>query len=119
MEQKGYSRRKFIYRCLGPVLAVSGGALLWSGCHSGENNSGSKSGPTSCDDLSGVSQDEIAKRKQLGYVQESTVPGSHCGNCSLYVPPAQEGGIGKCLLFAGPVCPTGYCTQYVAKNDAG
>jgi hypothetical protein len=119
MEQKAYSRRKFIYRWLGPVMAVMGGAVLWSGCHGGDKSSGANSGPASCDDLSGVSEDEIAKRKQLGYVQNSTVPGSHCGNCSLYVPAEREGGIGKCLLFAGPVCATGYCTQYVAKSNAG
>lgn len=71
--------------------------------------------PESCTDLSGVSKSEIKKRKQLGYVKETTVPGSDCGNCNFYIPPDGDKKYGGCILFAGPVCSSGFCTQYVAK----
>jgi hypothetical protein len=122
MEKSTYSRRKFIGKCLGPATAFLGGAIILSSCKSKttENNQENNGKPesASCDDLSGVSKSEIEKREKFGYVKESTVPGSHCGNCSLYIPPEQGQHCGKCLLFKGPVRPTGYCTQYVAKDQS-
>lgn len=121
-DKNAYSRRKFIGACLGPATAFLGGVILLSSCGSNTNKKqqqeGGKTGDGSCDDLSGVSKTEIEKRERFGYVKESTVPGSHCGNCSLYIPPEQGNNCGKCLLFKGPVRPTGYCTQYVAKEAA-
>ncbi|GAA4320100.1 hypothetical protein GCM10023143_34040 [Compostibacter hankyongensis] len=70
----------------------------------------------SCDDLTGVSPEEVKKRQTFGYVKESTVPGSHCGNCGLFIPPAEGASCGGCLLFKGPIDPAGYCTQYAPKT---
>jgi hypothetical protein len=97
---------------------VAGGAVVLSSCNTNksQNNGGKESGPSNCNDLSGVSKSEIQKREQYGYVKESTVPGSHCGNCKLYIPPDDKNKFGGCLLFDGPVCPTGFCTQYNAKG---
>lgn len=117
MSKHSYTRRSFIGKCLG-ISAAGMGGLILSGCHnteSGQQEQKPASGPANCDDLTGVSEAELEKRKKFGYVQESTVPGSHCENCSLYVPPGQGDGCGGCLLFKGPVRPTGYCTQYAAK----
>ncbi len=121
MEKSAYSRRKFVGRCIGAGMAFFGGALLLSSC---ESNKSARNGQgesdkrenASCDDLSGVSKSEIEKREKFGYMKESTVPGSHCGNCSLYIPPQADKHCGRCLLFKGPVRPTGYCTQYAAKG---
>ena len=63
-----------------------------------------------------ISESELEKRKKFGYMDESTVPDSHCGNCSLFIPPDSGKACGGCLLFKGPVRPTGYCTQYAAKT---
>lgn len=118
MSRGSYTRRTFIGKCLGITMLAIGGAAVSSCNNGGPDKKGQKgnAGSGSCDDLSGVSQSEIEKRKKFGYVKESMIPGSHCGNCGLYVPPAPEGNCGDCLLFKGPVRATGYCTQYVAKS---
>lgn len=118
MDKKLYTRRIFIGKCLG-ITALATGAVVVSGCNNpGSANKGQKAkdGNGKCDDLSQLSKAEIEKRKKFGYVEESTVPGSHCGNCALYVPATAPGHCGSCLLFNGPVDATGYCTQYVAKS---
>ncbi len=65
-----------------------------------------------CDDLSGVSAEEIEKRKKLAYVNKTPIPDSHCSNCTLYLPPAKDKPCGGCLLFKGPVRPEGYCAYW-------
>ena len=76
MENKEYSRRKFINKCLGSFSVFFGGAVVLQSCNS--NDSGEekkdpgqgkedqvKSGKP-CDDLSGVSATEIEKRQKFG-----------------------------------------------------
>ena len=65
-----------------------------------------------CDDLSGVSAEEIEKRKKLAYVNKTPIPDSHCSNCTLYLPPAKDKPCGGCMLFKGPVRPEGYCAYW-------
>lgn len=117
MEHSAYSRRGFIGKCLGAGALFFGGTFLLTACgvkKTGQKNTGGSNDP--CDDLSGVSSSELEKRKKFGYMNESTVPGRHCGNCSLFLPGESENACGGCLLFKGPVHPTGYCTQYAAKT---
>lgn len=71
----------------------------------------------SCNDYTGVSTEELDKRKKLGYVEKSEVPGSDCSNCGLYIPPAEGAACGGCLLFKGPVEAEGHCIQWVAKAE--
>lgn len=72
----------------------------------------SAAAPDPCDDLTGVSPGEIEKRKKLAYVNKSPLADSRCGNCSLYVPPADGKPCGGCMLFKGPVRAGGYCTYW-------
>lgn len=65
-----------------------------------------------CDDLTGVSQEEVEKRKKLAYVNKTPIPDSHCSNCALYLPPGKDKACGGCLLFKGPVRPEGYCAYW-------
>jgi len=65
-----------------------------------------------CDDLTGVSAEEIEKRKKLAYVSKTPIPDSHCSNCTLYIPPAKDKPCGGCMLFKGPVRPEGYCAYW-------
>lgn len=65
-----------------------------------------------CDDLTGVSVEEIEKRKKLAYVNKTPIPDSHCSNCTLYLPPAKDKPCGGCMLFKGPVRPEGYCAYW-------
>lgn len=117
MEKVEYSRRGFIEKCMSVGAMFLGGTALLTAC--GMHGSGKKEGSVTvdpCDDFSDVSASELEKRKKFGYMNESTVPGSHCGNCSLFIPGKSEDDCGGCLLFKGPVHPTGYCTQYAAKT---
>ena len=70
-----------------------------------------------CDDLTGVSADELAKRKKLAYVNQSPIPDSQCGNCALYMPPAKGKSCGGCMLFKGPVRSEGYCAYWAPINN--
>lgn len=92
---------------------------MLGGCKSDKSDSEDKenenasAGGAYCDDLSDVSASEIEKRNKLAYVNESPIPDSRCGNCSLYIPPATENACGGCMLFKGPVRAEGYCTYWV------
>jgi hypothetical protein len=114
------SRRKFISKCLGSVTFVIGGAFIVSSCDSkvtGKDEKKEKKAVTDpCDDLSEISQDEIEKRKKFGYVKETQVPESFCGNCGLFLPPLPGKECGGCLLFKGPVHTHGRCIQYAPKT---
>ena len=125
MENKEYSRRKFINKCFGSFSVFLGGAVVLQSCNS--NDSGEekkdpgqgkedqvKSGKP-CDDLSGVSATEIEKRQKFGYVDKSPDPERFCNNCSLHLPPGSDNDCLGCMLFKGPVHPEGYCIQYVPK----
>lgn len=117
MERKAYSRRKFVGKCLGIGTSLFGGFLMISSCNTPPGKEDKKTSSSGdCDDLSGISKEEIEKRERVGYVNESTVPGSDCGNCALHIPPDSNATCGGCVLFKGPVKETGYCTQYVAKS---
>lgn len=70
-----------------------------------------------CDDMTGVSPEELEKRKKLAYVKQSPIPDSQCGNCALYIPPKEGKGCGGCLLFKGPVRAEGYCAYWAPINN--
>ena len=65
-----------------------------------------------CDDLTGVSPEEIEKRKKLAYVNKSPIPDNRCNNCVLSLPPAKGKTCGGCLLFKGPVRAEGHCAYW-------
>lgn len=95
-----------------------GGVFFISGCGDGKKpaketkDAGETKKPESCSDLSGVSEEEKDKRKKLGYVEETPIADSKCGNCKLYLPPGENEHCGSCSLFKGPVEENGYCTYY-------
>lgn len=68
-----------------------------------------------CEDMSGLSESELAKREQLGYVETSPIPESVCGNCQLYIPSNTDKDCGGCLLFKGPVYEEAYCTYWAPQ----
>jgi len=128
MENKEYSRRKFINKCLSTGSLFFGGAIFLNSCNTNESSGtageDNKAGETKkqsasedpCNDLSGVSEGELKKRQSLGYVTKSPDPENYCGNCALFIPPAKEGDCGGCLLFKGPVHAEGHCVQWAAKT---
>lgn len=109
------TRRHFIKNALGLSSLLLGGAFFIGSCGNGEKaakDTGKSHKPTSCSDLSGISEEEIEKRKRLGYVEETPIPDNRCGNCKLYLPPGEGESCGTCSLFKGPVEENGYCTYY-------
>ncbi len=134
-----YSRREFIGRYFYASSVLLGGGVLL-GCTSlksvansipesaaassaGKETIGAVQIPTAqaqgqaqqknpCDDLTGVSAEEIEKRKKLAYVNKTPIPDSHCSNCALYIPPAKDKPCGGCMLFKGPVRAEGYCAYW-------
>ncbi|MFT3946789.1 MAG: high-potential iron-sulfur protein [Agriterribacter sp.] len=111
MEEKEYSRRRFISQCAGHSAALLGMMFLLNSC--GGNNQPEATDP--CNDLTGVSAEELDKRKRMAYADKSQVPESSCGNCGLYIPWKDQADCGGCLLFKGPVHAGGHCIQWVAK----
>lgn len=120
MRNKDYSRRKFINKCFKTGSLFLGGALFLN-CR-GTNESSSNESENKiqstledpCNDLNGVSEGKIKKRQSLGYVKQSAVPNSSCGNCALFIPPKSNEECGRCILFKGPVYVEGYCIQWAA-----
>jgi hypothetical protein len=70
----------------------------------------------SCDDFSGVTENDKKTREKLGYVNESPIEDMTCNKCNLWLPPEGDKPCGGCMLFKGPVHATGYCTYWTAKQ---
>ena len=112
------SRRKFIHKCLATGASVLGGGWILSSCNSSSTKEDSAKEAFSgdpCENMSGLSEEELAKREQLGYVKKSPIPESTCSNCQLYIPPKTEKDCGGCMLFKGPVYAEAYCTYWAPQ----
>lgn len=108
------TRRYFIKRAIGAGALLLGNAFIFSCGNRGPApaKKEEKHIPSSCKDLTGISKEEIEKRKKLGYVEETPIAENKCSNCKLYLPPADASGCGSCTLFKGPVEAEGYCAYY-------
>ena len=109
------SRRIFIGKCLQLAAAgvLGGCAVKKSG---GEEKEAVNNDPVDpCSDMTGISESEIEKREKFGYIDETLIPESQCGNCSLYISTDKEKACGGCMLFKGPVYASGYCTYWAPK----
>ncbi len=104
-------RRKFIHQsllCFGSWLGMD---LIISACSSAEKKD-KEYQLSSCQDLSQVSETELAKRKQFAYQTQASEPLKNCQNCKLYLPPKEGETCGACTLFKGPVEAQGSCTYW-------
>lgn len=118
-----YSRRRFLGGIATAWLLAVGAVPILSGCGKKEETaSGEQSASeqavqpvTSCDDLTGVSEQDLAVRKKLGYVEKSPIADNQCHNCNLYLPPKPDHNCGGCMLFKGPVFTDAYCTYWAPK----
>lgn len=125
MKRASLSRRHFIEKTIYTCAALLGVSTLISACgnSSGEQNGGSDN-PTAlnsrgdenqCEDFSDVSEAELAKREQFGYMEETTLPESKCSNCQLWIMPKEDQTCGGCMLFKGPVYDDAYCTYWAPQ----
>jgi hypothetical protein len=70
----------------------------------------------SCDDLAGLSDQDLKLRETFGYLPKSPVAGNQCSNCNLWLPNEADLSCGKCLLFKGPVYAVGHCTSWAPQT---
>jgi hypothetical protein len=106
----GISRRELIKRSLVVLGAATGGAALLSACDSG----GDSGGALSCNDLSGLDEQQKQTRTSLEYVEKTPDPAKTCSNCNFWQA-GQPNACGSCTLVQGPINPEGYCKSWVAK----
>ena len=118
------NRRAFLRR----AGYLGAGAALWlAGCGRREPQASGTVGEASatadtaqaagadpCNDLSGLTKDELALRDTFGYVPHSPDPETECEHCEFYKQPAPGQPCGGCTLFAGPVEPEGMCDSFSA-----
>lgn len=115
------SRRKFLKESMFFCVTTLGVALL-NGCGSGtaskkDGKTTNNTPPINTRDSSAMTQADINKRKQLGYVDQTPMAEYHCSNCALFMPPKEGSKSGGCQLFKGPVNGNGYCTYWVAPQQ--
>ena len=114
---KTNSRRNFIRKYFLAGTAIFGGGLIFTRCNSKKQEDNGQEELTSCSDLSGVSESEIAKREGFGYVEKTPIPENRCDNCALYIPPEGDEKCGECVLFKGPVYSEAYCTYWAPQTS--
>lgn len=130
MDNKDITRRDFIQRLtLFGAAGIGAGSLL-AACGGGEQPAATPSETPAaappaappmaegftCTDTSGLTEQELAARTTLKYVDKSTMEGKQCDNCALYVAAAAAGQCGTCQTIKGPIHPMGYCDIWAAQT---
>lgn len=114
------SRRRFIHKYFFLSSSLLGVSIALNGCDQKKPTTAKEDATAAavdqCKDFSGVSENDFNARKKLGYVNESPMPEMTCSKCKLWLPPSPGKQCGGCMLFKGPVYPTGYCTYWAAAE---
>ncbi|GAB3939146.1 high-potential iron-sulfur protein [Larkinella terrae] len=114
------SRRFFLKRFSSAGLFLGSGSLIFTNCDSKPAKTAQTGEPKKpvanpCEDYSEVSEGDLKKRKELGYVTKSPVPEKTCNSCNLWLPPAPGKECGGCMLFKGPVYANAHCTYWAPQ----
>ncbi len=73
-----------------------------------------------CDDVSGLTPDEVGRRKALQYVDRTRNPQQTCGSCNHVQPvPGSNDPCKRCSVVPGPVHIDGWCTAWIARIGGG
>jgi hypothetical protein len=80
---------------------------------------GCKGSPSSCQDLGGLSAEEVRAREALEYLDRSADPTRTCAACLQFVEPGSAFSCGSCRLVRGPIHPAGSCRAYSARAKPG
>jgi hypothetical protein len=108
------SRKDFLVKGLVTGAAVVGAGAILAACKKEEKKA--EASAASCNDVTGLSPDDIQQRTNLQYVDQTPDPSKRCDGCALYVAPAAGATCGGCNLIKGPISPAGYCTSWVQKS---
>jgi hypothetical protein len=113
------SRRKFLKKSAHVISSMVGANIFFTNCNSNhtsrEIDASKKEIGNSCGDFSGVSDNDIEARKKFNYVEVGPLKNKTCVICNLYIPQKTGSECGGCMLFKGPVRPTGSCTYWTQK----
>lgn len=132
-KREASTRREFLAVATG--LSVVAGVTFLSGCGDKGGKDGGKGGEKkggdtakkggdapkaaggadACDDVSKLTDQEKAMRKQLQYVGKSAKDGQTCDNCQLYIAAKAGASCGGCQVVKGPIAPKGWCASWAKK----
>jgi hypothetical protein len=70
----------------------------------------------SCNDVSGLSTDDITARSDARYLDKAADATKTCATCVQFQPKPQ-GGCGGCKVLKGPVSPEGGCKLWASRTD--
>ncbi|MBN4056170.1 high-potential iron-sulfur protein [Rhodothermus sp. AH-315-K08] len=125
MESMTHNRRLFLKRFSAAVAIGAGTSTLLSACGGGESAETAAPAPapepapmaeTGCNDTAGLTEQEVAMRNQLQYVDETPDAEKTCANCALYLAAEEGSSCGGCNLLKGPIAPAGYCISWAAAQ---
>lgn len=108
-------RRQFFRTLLQYGFLLTGAGLSACGDQMPKDTTNSHS-TGGCDDLSGLSEQDLKVRENFGYLPKSPVADNQCSNCNLWLPNEADPTCGKCLLFKGPVYAAGHCTYWAPQS---
>ncbi len=118
---KKLSRKVFLKNIFFSGSLLLGGSTLLAACGGGEKkpagNENNQQSTTNdpCNDVSNLSDAELATRKQFNYRGQTPNEDKYCSNCLHWRPPTGSGPCGTCELVKGPINPNGYCDQWMEK----
>ena len=130
MDNKDITRRDFIQRVTlfgaagvgaSSLLAACGGCEQPAATPEPEAPAAAPDPPAAaegftCTDTTGLTEQELAARTTLNYVDKSTMEGKQCDNCALWVAAAEGAQCGGCQTIKGPIHPMGYCDIWSAQT---
>lgn len=115
MDTKAHNRREFLKRFSAASAVGIGASTVLAACGGGESASEAPAAApaaSGCMDTTGLTEQEIAMRNSLAYVDDTPDPTKNCLNCSLYLAAAEGAACGGCNLLKGPIAPNGYCISW-------
>jgi hypothetical protein len=115
MNKTSLNRKDFIKQVGAIGLTFVGASTLLQACGS-DGEQAQSVAPDPCKSTSGLTDADLAMRKNLNYIEQTEIPDQRCDNCQLYKDPEAGAACGGCLLFAGPVTAAGWCSSWVIKQ---